>query len=226
VPFARLVILTVGRRLNMGIFSSLLFCVPGFAFRRAAVARLAASFPAEDVEHIWRKTLKLQSELKAKRPKHSLGVNLIIRYLEWDCALYRALQEHGMARNQAGGFIEEVNWKIFGPAYSGSFKISRVLSSKLQTRIRWILDTMFFVLFTSPFQRRTLPSDDGVAFDVVACPFSAYFREQGAADLTAYAVCNLDHRMAREWGIRLDRSQTIAEGAPLCDFRFKTTPDA
>jgi L-2-amino-thiazoline-4-carboxylic acid hydrolase-like protein len=206
----------------MGVFSSLLFCVPSLAFRRAAAPRLAASFPAGDAEHIWRKTLKLQSELKAKRPRHSFGVNLMLRYLEWDCALYRALQEHGMARSQAGGFIEEVNWNIFGPVTASSFKISRARSSKLQIRIRWILDTMFFVLFTSPFQRRVLPSDDGVAFDVVACPFSAYLRDQGVPDLTAYAACSLDHRMARQWGVRLDRSQTIAEGAPLCDFRFKS----
>src|SRR5262245_33358885 len=123
----------------MALFSSLLFFAPGFAFRRAAVARLAASFPADDAERIWRKTLKLQSELKAKRPKHSLGVNLILRYLEWDCALYRALQGHGMAQNQAGGFIEEVNWNIFGPVIASSFKISRARSSKLQIRIKWIL---------------------------------------------------------------------------------------
>lgn len=208
----------------MRVFSSLLFCAPGFAFRRAAVARLAASFPTDDAERIWRKTLKLQSELKARRPKHSLGVNLILRYLEWDCALYRALQEQGMAKNRAGGFIEEVNWDIFGPVTATSFKISRARSSKLLIRISWILDIMFSVIFTAPFDRRGLPSDDGVAFDVVACPFSTYFREQGVPDLTVYAACNLDHRMAREWGIRLDRSQTIAEGAPLCDFRFKTTP--
>jgi hypothetical protein len=210
----------------MGVFPTLLFCAPSFAFRRAAVARLAASFPADDAERIWRKTLKLQSELKSKRPKHSPGVNHMLRYLEWDCALYRALLEHGIARNQAGGLIEEVNWNIFSPVTASSFEISRARSSKLQIRIRWILDTMFSVLFTSPFERRALPSDDGVAFDVVACPFSAYFREQGVPDLTAYAACSLDHRMARQWGIRLDRSQTIAGGAPLCDFRFKTTPVA
>jgi hypothetical protein len=131
-----------------------------------------------------------------------------------------------MTRNQAGGFIEEINWKIFGPVIAGSFKISWVRSSKLQIRIGWILDTMFSLLFTSPFERRVLPSNDGIAFDVVACPFSKYFRERGVPDLTAYAACSLDHRMARAWGIRLDRTQTIAENAPRCDFRFKITPAA
>src|SRR5262245_31500701 len=58
-------------------------------FSACSRARLKASFPAGDGEHIWRETLKLQSELKAKRPKHSPGVNLILRYLECDCARRR-----------------------------------------------------------------------------------------------------------------------------------------
>lgn len=147
-----------------------------------------------------------------------------MRYLEWDCALYRAAQEQGLSKEQAGRLVEEINWGVFGPVTATSFKASRLRSSKLQTRIRWILDVMFLVLFTYPFQRRVLPSGDGVAFDVVACPLAAYFREQSVPELTRYAVCSLDYRMAREWGIGLNRLQTIAEGAPLCDFRFKTIP--
>jgi hypothetical protein len=84
---------------------------------------------------------------------------------------------------------------------------------------------MFLVLFTSPFRRHTLPSDAGVAFDVVACPLAAYCKAQGVPELTRYAACSLDHRMARDWGVKLERSQTIAEAAPLCDFRFRVTAE-
>jgi hypothetical protein len=60
-----------------------------------------------------------------------------------------------------------------------------------------------------------------VAFDVLACPLADYFREQGVPELTRHAACMHDHHMAGEWGIELVRSQTIAEGAAYCDFRFE-----
>ncbi len=42
----------------------------------------------------------------------------------------------------------------------------------------------------------------------------------GTPELTRYAACNLDFRMARDWAIGFSRTQTIAGGATHCDFRF------
>jgi hypothetical protein len=60
-----------------------------------------------------------------------------------------------------------------------------------------------------------------VAFDVVLCPLANYFKDQGVPELTRHAACNMDYRMAREYGVDLVRSQTIADGAAHCDFRWK-----
>lgn len=199
----------------------LLFYLPSLAFRREAVRRLATALPAETAKRVWRRTLDLQAELRDARVNHSPGVNHVLRYLEWDGALYRAAKEHGLSQEQAGRLIEEINWKIFGPVMATSFKLSRLRSSRLRTRVKWVLDALFLIVFTRPFRRHALPSDDGVAFDVVACPLAAYYQKQGVPELTRYAACSLDHRMARDWGVKLERSQTIAEGAPLCDFRFR-----
>lgn len=40
-------------------------------------------------------------------------------------------------------------------------------------------------------------------------------------ELTPHAACNLAYGMAREFGIDLVRTQTIAKGAAHCDFRWK-----
>jgi hypothetical protein len=61
----------------------------------------------------------------------------------------------------------------------------------------------------------------GVAFDVTLCPLADYFKDQGVPELTEPAAGNLDYRMAREWGVELVRTQTIADGAAYCDFRWK-----
>ena len=205
----------------MNILSSLLLLMPDVAFRRAATKHLATSALKADGARVWQKTSSLQAELRKTRPRHSFGLNLFLRYMEWDGALYRVLLEHGMPPEQAHQLIEEINWEIFGSGIGASFALSRLRSARLQTRVQWILGWLFFALFTKPFRKQAVPSDNGIAFDVVRCPVAEYFQQQGLPELTRYAACNLDHRMARNWGVKLERSQTLAEGGTLCDFRFK-----
>lgn len=208
----------------MRIPSPLLLLLPRTAFRRAANKHLATSIPANARQKVWQKAVRLQSELSTTRPRHSLGVNIFLRYMEWDNALYRALQEHGMPQEQASQLIEEINWEVFGAGTMASFTLSRLRSKQLQTRIQWVLDLMFFALFTKPFRKVSVPSDNGIAFDVVCCPVADYFRQQGIPELTRYAACNLDHRMAQTWGVKLERTQTIAQGDTRCDFRYRIAP--
>jgi hypothetical protein len=205
----------------MNILSSLLFLMPSIAFRRAAAKHLATSALAVDVAQVWQKTTSLQVELRKTRPRYSFGVNLFLRYMEWDVALYRVLLAQGMSQEQACHLTEEINWEIFGAGTKAAFLLSRLRSANHQTRIQWVLDLMFLVLFTKPFRKQAVPSNNGIAFDVVRCPVAEYFQQQGIPELTRSAACNLDHRMAQNWGVKLERSQTIAEGASHCDFRFK-----
>lgn len=82
-----------------------------------------------------------------------------------------------------------------------------------------VIITRYF--FTYPFGHQYLPTEIGVAFNVTVCPFTGYFKKQGVPELTAHAACNLDYYAARELGVDLDRSQTIADGAARPDFRWK-----
>ncbi len=208
----------------MSILSALLFFIPRVAFRRAVNKQLATSALAAEGARVWQRTVRLQLELRKTRPWYSFGLTLFLRYMEWDNALYRALQEHGMTQAQARQIVEQINWEIFGAGTAASFALSRLRSPHRQTRVQWILDLLFFVLFTKPFRKQSVPSDHGIAFDVVSCPVADYFHQQGIPELTRYAACNLDHRMAQVWGVSLERSQTIGEGQAHCDFRFRITP--
>lgn len=202
----------------------LLIYIPRLAFRRAAQAQLRACLPAATAAAVWRRTLDVQSELQPTRVRHSLGVNLLLRYMQWDYALYRALQEQGLGQQQAGQWIAQINWQIVAPASALAFKASRLRSSNLQTRIQWLLDALFSLVFTRPFRRSTLPAVAGVAFAVQVCPLASYLRQQGAPELSHYAACSLDYRMATDWGVTLQRRQTLAGGAAYCDFRFSLPP--
>jgi len=198
--------------------------LPATAFRQAAQAQLGKCLPAATAAAVWLRTLDIQRELQRTRVRHSPGVNLLLRYMQWDYALYRALQEHGIGQQQAGEWIEQINWQIFAPASALAFKLSRLRCRRLQTRIQWLLDALFNLVFTRPFRRTTLPTVAGVAFDVQVCPLASYLREQGAPELTHFAACSLDYRMAADWGVTLQRRQTLAGGAAYCDFRFSLPP--
>jgi hypothetical protein len=198
----------------------LLWYAPDTAFRRAASHRLQAHFPDKSVQ-VWRSTRAWQSRLARNRPRHSASVNLMIRYLEWSCSLYRAVQEHGMSQAEAGALVETIMLEAYQPVPAAWFKLSRLRSAKRETRVKWILGMITRYFFASPFHHRHLPSETGVAFDVTLCPLADYFKGQGVPELAEHAACNLDYGAAREFGVELERSQTIVDGAAYCDFRWK-----
>ena len=194
--------------------------LPDVNFRRGATHRLQAHFPDKS-EQVWRSTRNWQSRLAPNRPHHSASVNCMMRYLEWSFALYRAVQEHGMRQTEAGEFVETIMLDVYQPVPSAMFKLSRLRSAKRETRVKWLLGMIIQYFFTSPFHHLYLPSKIGVAFDVTVCPLADYFKGQGVPELTAHAARNLDYCAARELGVELVRSQTIAGGAAHCDFRWK-----
>jgi len=197
------------------------FLFPSVAFRRAASRALAAELPQHEASAILERAARRQAALVAQRKPRAWGVAFIMNYFEWSCALYEMLRELGWSEQRAGACIESINWTIFAPVSRTNFMISRLRSPSAIVRAGWIYDVLFRTIFSWPYKRVVLPSNDAVAFDVVACPLAALYREQGVPELTHYAACSLDHHMARQWGVELTRTTTIATGHSLCDFRFK-----
>jgi hypothetical protein len=198
----------------------LLFFAPAAAFGRAARRRLRSRFP-DGAARVWLATRAWQSRLAPHRPRHGGGVNLTMRYMEWSCALYRAVREDGMSQAEAAALVETVMSDVYRPVPAALFKLSRLRGGNRETRVKWLLGMMPRYFFSAPFRYRAVPSKTDVAWDVLRCPLADYFRDQGVPELTRHAACKMDYHMAREWGVDLVRSQTIAEGAAHCDFRFK-----
>lgn len=193
---------------------------PDAAFRRAATPRLQEHFQNTSAE-VWASTCSLRSRLASDRPRHSASVNLVIRYMEWNLALYRALQEHGMSQAEAGALVEMVMSDAYRPVPAAMYRLSRLRSAKRETRVQFLFGLVTRYFFSAPFVHRHIPTETGVAFDVTLCPLANYFIERGVRELTPYAACNIDYCMAHEFGVDLVRTQTIADGATHCDFRWK-----
>ena len=207
--------------MSIGLFR---WYAPDANFRRAASNRLKEHFPDTSAQ-VWHSTCTWQSQLEPNRPRYSSSVNDMMRYVEWSCALYRAVQEYGLSQAEAGTLVETIMLDVYRPVAVAMFKISRLRSAKRETRVKWLLGMLTRHFYTSPFHHRHLPSEAGVAFDVTLCPLADYLKDQGVPELTSHTACNLDYCAAREFGVDLVRTQTIADGAEYCDFRWKFPAD-
>lgn len=58
-----------------------------------------------------------------------------------------------------------------------------------------------------------------LGYDYHECGVCKLCRDEGCFELAKY-LCKLDFVMADMMGMRLERTQTIAEGAAYCDFRY------
>jgi hypothetical protein len=67
-----------------------------------------------------------------------------------------------------------------------------------------------------------------LSFNVTRCRYAEMYRALGLADLGSSLSCQRDFALVEGFNreITLTRTQTIMEGAPFCDFRFRTAPEA
>jgi hypothetical protein len=70
-------------------------------------------------------------------------------------------------------------------------------------------------------------SPERLDFNVTRCRYAEMYRALGLADLGASLSCVRDFALVEGFspGITLTRTQTIMEGAPCCDFRFRRAPN-
>ncbi len=144
-------------------------------------------------------------------------------------ALFHTLVNHGIEEGEACQIIADINWTFIG---GGSplrrrtirlqYKLSGIVSRDPVRRLDWCLAPLWRFIFTMPpWEKRNLPSGDGVlALDVTRCPWADYFRSVGQQELGATAFCGADLKLAEIWGFDLKRKGLLMTGAPCCDFRF------
>ena len=68
-------------------------------------------------------------------------------------------------------------------------------------------------------------SPDRLSFNVVRCRYAEMYRALGLGDLGASLSCQRDFALIEGFNpqIELERTQTLMQGAPYCDFRFRRT---
>lgn len=153
--------------------------------------------------------------------KNSFLTTTLVRST-WFLALYKTLKKHGKVAEEAG----EIYYKAW---QAGLRSYPRFL---LRLMGRWMLRKSRVRREAAESQKRRYPGDwvftfvegDGQEFDFgmdyTECGICKFFHDQGADEFTPF-MCLDDFPTSKAMGTGLVRTMTIAEGAAICDFRFK-----
>ncbi|MFC3229328.1 L-2-amino-thiazoline-4-carboxylic acid hydrolase [Marinibaculum pumilum] len=72
---------------------------------------------------------------------------------------------------------------------------------------------------------REMLVDDGTVreYNVTRCGYAEFFKDLGEPELGRFLLCDLDFDMAEVGApdVEFRRTQTIMQGAPYCDFRYR-----
>lgn len=139
-------------------------------------------------------------------------------------AVYRALQPLGQTIEQAGRIIYETyeamadrpQWLIhlagnlkYGEGYVDGLRAAAATLQERRYPDDWVC---------------TFVEGDGgtldYGLDVTECGICKFYHAQGADELAPY-MCLSDYVVSRTFDRGLVRYKTIAEGAEVCDFRYK-----
>lgn len=88
-----------------------------------------------------------------------------------------------------------------------------------------MIDLPLYLFADDTLSERELLRDDNDArdYNVKRCGFAEFFKALGEPELGALLVCDFDYYVAEVGAptVELTRTQTIMEGAPYCDFRYR-----
>ncbi len=191
----------------------------GARWQRALAAQFGA-LPAESImARVWR---DYAVRLAALKPSRSLGAGLVTRWATLGIAVHRALLARGQPPEVARAVLRNLMWDPFrfagGVAWALAWRPGR---SRL-ARTRAAMAHFRTLFYAAPdFAWRELPREPGRAgFDCLQCPIARAFAAEDLADVAVHSICSLERRLSASWGIRLVRTQTLADGGTHCDFRW------
>jgi hypothetical protein len=188
---------------------------------------LAAYFDPEEVPLLVAETRKQFEDLLPQVP-YVGGEKPFTDFLIFTAmglALYRVFSAHGKTLEQTAEILYEIEKaflqstpkflvRFFAQDYFSQRYLERVRQRAVESQERLYPENYVFAFIEG----------DGVNFDYgidyLECGACKFLESQGAFELARF-FCPVDILYSETLGWGLSRTQTIAEGAETCDFRFK-----
>jgi hypothetical protein len=212
--------LTLSRRCQYAIDRALV----GRRWHRALAAQFDELTADSVMSRVWRDYLV---RLAAMPPASGWGAALVGRWTLLAIAIHRALVSRGKPPETARTVMRNLVWDGYLVIGSFAWLLAWRPGSSRLARTRRAMNLFRRLYFTVPeFAWREVPPKPGRAgFDCVQCPIARKFREEDLAEAAVHGICSLERRLSAHWGIRLVRTQTLADGGSHCDFRWHAHHD-
>ena len=191
----------------------------------AAKAVLSPAFKNEEIQRLlhgyWQRYLRLRREVP---PMPTFGGSLMLHLAAMSAAFYQELTVMGETKDAATRSFYDIAWKVYKKMGGFSWWLASLRTGDPYRRLRIATELFRAFPFNSPsYLWKDVQASAGiVAFDCLRCPVAEYFQSKGLSEFCTETWCKLDFPLAERWHARLDRSGTIAGGAKVCDFRWKT----
>ncbi len=183
-------------------------------------------FTVREVNELVRAAWKRLDQIVPNLPKEpTLGSRMNVMLACLSLSMLEVLVERGTERPYAIELISDAAWRVYQIWAIVPKFFARLLARNAGKRMGMCVNAFLRFPFNPPGYRfERLPSDCGIAFNILTCPVASYLQKQNAADLCTGSWCNLDFALAEMWGGKLERTGTLAEGRVHCDFHFKLLP--
>jgi hypothetical protein len=189
---------------------------------------LAAQDGEELAQAVTREAAARFASLLPHLPEVGGEQNINIAYLPvaaWYVAYYRPMQARGKTARDVGRMLYDLNAAELAryPKDQARAEEARWFSpaslEQLQRYAAWTQKREYPANWVAAF----IPGDGrefDFGYDYHECALVKYFRANQAPELAPY-VCLNDFLKSRTLGTGLRRSQTLAQGGSVCDFRYK-----
>lgn len=177
----------------------------------------------EILERTWMRYLDLEPSIPHQK---TFGARFTVHAAAAIIALYEVLTATGQTKDGAAHLIYQIAWEVYTVMGDLPWFIGGTFTQDGLRRLKLATDAFRSFPFGSPaYLWQDVDAGDGVvAFDCLRCPVAEYFASHNLSELCVKTFCNLDFPLAEQWGAKLERTGTLASGAPRCDFRWRYRP--
>ncbi len=184
---------------------------------------LTRVYTDEKVDDILDETWARYAELTPTLPEQeTVGARCMVHLSAVTIAMYQALLAAGQSNEGATSLIYEMAWLVYTKMGEVPWTIAGFFSQDAYEKVRFATTAFRQFPFSVPsYKWQDVDAAPGVvAFNCLKCPVAEYFRSHNLSELCVNTWCKLDYPLARQWSAELQRTGTIAGGAPVCDFRW------
>lgn len=187
--------------------------------RSAMKATLLAENADAVLAHTWGLYYRLEPSV-AVQP--TLGAVFTTHAAALILALHQTLTHYGLPIEESYRLIYQTVWQFYTQMGEPPLLAACAFTRDHGKRLKLATDIFRHFPFGAPSYewREVAVTDGAIAFDCLKCPMAEFFARHNASQLCVETACRLDFPLAEKWGGRLERTGTIASGAPYCDFRW------